>query len=106
MILLQFLKNNWNKKIQFGIKGEDYNEIFGFGSLLEGIKGKPLLPFRKISKQKIPFLSLLSTWKITEAIYARNPEIANKKLRAFLEKGAGKSFFYHSHKWYRLFKSS
>jgi len=84
-------EKQWKQKIQFELKGEDYNESLVWESL-EGIKVKPFYHSEDIETENtIP--KPLATWKITEAIYAGNPEIANKKALRALEKGAESLFF-------------
>lgn len=84
-------EKQWKQKIQFELKGEDYNKSLVWESL-EGIKVKPFYSSEDIiSENTIP--KPLTTFKITEAIYAGNAEIANKKALRALEKGAESLFF-------------
>ncbi len=81
----------WKQKIQFQLKGEDYNQNLVWESV-EGIKVKPFYNAEDILQENtIP--KPLQIWKITQAIYAGNAEIANKKALKALEKGADSILF-------------
>ncbi|WP_158976198.1 methylmalonyl-CoA mutase subunit beta [Cellulophaga sp. L1A9] len=81
----------WKQKIQFDLKGKDYNESLVWESL-EGIKVKPFYNSEdKFIENAIS--KPLKPWQITQAIYAGNEEIANKKALKALEKGAESILF-------------
>ncbi|QWX85615.1 methylmalonyl-CoA mutase [Cellulophaga sp. HaHaR_3_176] len=81
----------WKQKIQFDLKGKDYNEHLVWESL-EGIKVKPFYNSEDIVT--IQNLSSPSkTWHIAQTIYAGNAEIANKKAINALNKGAESIIF-------------
>ncbi|QLG45000.1 methylmalonyl-CoA mutase subunit beta [Costertonia aggregata] len=74
----------WKQKIQVDLKGADYNETLVWESP-EGIKVKP---FYHADDTISPTHTVASGWDIGQSIYAGNTVIANKKAKAFLEKGA------------------
>lgn len=81
----------WKQKIQFELKGADYNKTLIWESL-EGIKVKPFYHADDLVEPK--HLDKNSdSWKITEFIYAGNAEIANKKALKALQKGAQSIYF-------------
>ncbi|MBO0592436.1 methylmalonyl-CoA mutase subunit beta [Cellulophaga sp. E16_2] len=81
----------WKQKIQFDLKGKDYNECVVWESL-EGIKVKPFYNSEDTCiKNAIP--TPLKPWSITQAIYAGHEEIANKKAIKALQKGAESILF-------------
>lgn len=81
----------WKQKIQFDLKGKDYNESLVWESL-EGIKVKPFYNSEdSVLENAIP--KPLKPWKITQGIYAGNEEIANKKALKAIEKGAESILF-------------
>ena len=80
----------WKQKIQYELKGADYNETLVWNSL-EGIHVKPFYHPDEAPepvKVKNP-----QHWNITEKIYAASAERANKKAREALQKGAGSIWF-------------
>lgn len=81
----------WKQKIQFELDGEDYNEKLVWESP-EGIKVKPF--YNSEDKSENTEVAQAScTWNITEAIFAGNVEIANKKALKALRKGAESILF-------------
>lgn len=81
----------WKQKIQFDLKGKDYNESLVWESL-EGINVKPFYNSDdSFVENTIP--SPEEPWRITQAIYAGNEEIANKKAVKALQKGAESILF-------------
>ena len=81
----------WKQKIQFDLKGKDYNETLVWESL-EGIKVKPFYNSEDVIGIKNT-ATKLDGWKITQTIYAGNAEIANKKAVKALAKGAESILF-------------
>ncbi|MFS4456121.1 methylmalonyl-CoA mutase subunit beta [Maribacter sp. 2304DJ31-5] len=75
----------WKQKIQFELKGADYNEILVWESP-EGIKVKPFyhsddaIGTRTNNKNT-------SGWSIGQHIYAGNADAANKKAKSVLQRG-------------------
>jgi len=81
----------WKQKIQFQLKGEDYNQNLVWESV-EGIKVKPFYNKEDIIQENT-ISKPLQTWKITQAIYAGNGEIANKKALKAIKKGTDSILF-------------
>lgn len=75
----------WKQKIQYDLKGADYNEELVWKSR-DGIHVKPFYHREDLGE---PCLSTDSekTWKIGQFIYAGVPEKANKRALKFLERG-------------------
>lgn len=76
----------WKQKIQFDLKGADYNETLVWESP-EGIKVKP---FYHADDQVAALENLTSGsgWNIGQSIYAGNAPLANEKARKELQRGA------------------
>lgn len=81
----------WKQKIQFDLKGKDYNESLVWESL-EGIKVKPFYNSDDTDATKNSSVAP-NTWSIAQTIYAGNAEIANKKAITALNKGAESIIF-------------
>ncbi len=76
----------WKQKIQFDLKGADYNETLVWESP-EGIKVKPF--YHADDAVNTPKnLTSTSTWRVGQAIYAGNAKVANTKSKNVLGKGA------------------
>ncbi|WP_339655970.1 methylmalonyl-CoA mutase subunit beta [uncultured Maribacter sp.] len=76
----------WKQKIQYDLKGKDYNEEVVWDSP-EGIKVKPFYHADDLDNLKIE--SLLTTpWRIGQSIYAGNAIMANEKAHRLIKKGA------------------
>mgnify|MGYP003626809962 CR=1 FL=1 len=76
----------WKQKIQYDLKGKDYNEEVVWDSP-EGIKIKPFYHADDIENLKVE--SLPSTpWRIGQSIYAGNAIMANEKAHKLIKKGA------------------
>ena len=76
----------WKQKIQFDLKGADYNETLVWESL-DGIKTKPFYH----QDEAIVSSAIRRTenyWSIAQLIYAGNAKMANEKAKAYLNKGA------------------
>ena len=82
----------WKQKIQFDLKGADYNDTLVWESI-EGIKVKPFYNAEDVAD--IPKYRLPSNhiWNIGEHINVSNAEIANKKAKNALNKGAEAIYF-------------
>ena len=82
----------WKQKIQYDLKGADYNEALIWESP-EGIKVKPfyhaddLLGLRKVG------ITAEKTWKIGQEIFADDAQKANQKVLNVLERGAESLIF-------------
>ena len=76
----------WKQKIQFDLKGADYNETLVWESL-EGIKVKPFYHADDIDTSKLTDLNT-GSWNIGQVIFVGNAAAANKKAKSALEKGA------------------
>ncbi len=75
----------WKQKIQFDLKGADYNETLVWESP-EGIKVKPFYHADdNVNSYKVP---VTSGWSVGQSIYVRNVIVANSKAKTVLEKGA------------------
>lgn len=82
----------WKQKIQFDLKGADYNESLLWESP-EGIKVKPFYTSED-TENGLPFPKKVSTtWKIAQTIYAGNATMANSKALHAIEKGAESLIF-------------
>lgn len=75
----------WKQKIQFDLKGADYNDTLVWNSL-DGIDVKPFYhPDETPAAQKV---NSPQAWNIVEQIYVSSAERSNKKALEALEKGA------------------
>ena len=76
----------WKQKIQYDLKGADYNEALVWESL-EGIKVKPF--YNEEDVEGIPSFSIGKDhpWNIAQTIYAGDAKKANAKAREILQKG-------------------
>lgn len=80
----------WKQKIQFDLKGADYNETLIFHSK-DGISVKP---FYNAEDLKDPILTANPTsWNICEKIYVASDIKSNKKALEVLKKGAESLWF-------------
>ncbi|WP_029037040.1 methylmalonyl-CoA mutase subunit beta [Salinimicrobium xinjiangense] len=80
----------WKQKIQYDLKGADYNETLVWKSL-DGINVKPFY-HPDDSPQPVQIKSTLK-WNITEQIYVNSAEKANEKALDALRKGAESIWF-------------
>ncbi len=79
-------EKEWKTKIQFDLKGGDYNEILVWESP-EGIKVKPF--YHQDSAVDVPKIKRdQATWAVGQHIYAGSAQSANAKALAALQKGA------------------
>ncbi|MDT0622710.1 methylmalonyl-CoA mutase subunit beta [Croceitalea vernalis] len=97
----------WKQKIQFDLKGADYNETLVWESL-EGIHVKPFYHSEDLDKTS----SLVSThndiWQIGQSIYVNDEVKANEKAKDVLNKGVSSLVFKISNSsitWSVLFKN-
>jgi len=80
----------WKQKIQFDLKGADYNESLIFHSK-DGISVKP---FYNTEDLKDPFaITSPTSWNVCEKIYVASDSKSNKKALEVLEKGAESLWF-------------
>jgi methylmalonyl-CoA mutase len=80
----------WKQKIQYDLKGADYNDTLVWQSL-DGIKVKPFYhPDETPQPVKV---NSPGKWNITQQIYVSDSGRANKKAREALEKGAEALWF-------------
>ncbi len=77
----------WKQKIQYELKGKDYNEQMVWESL-EGIKVKPFYHSEDVTNSKGLLATAAPNWKIGHIIYAGNAIMANERALEFLGKGA------------------
>ena len=80
----------WKQKIQYDLKGADYNETLVWKSL-DGINVKPF--YHPDESPEPVQLSTPLKWNITEQIYVTSAEKANKKALEALKKGAESIWF-------------
>ncbi len=82
----------WKQKIQFDLKGADYNDTLVWESL-EGINVKPFYNAEDV--HDIPTFSLPKghDWSVGQAIYVGDAEKANKKAVNVLQKGVESLIF-------------
>lgn len=82
----------WKQKIQYELKGADYNEKLVWESP-DGIKVKPFYNREDLKGLDIVDTTDLSTWKIAEAIFVADVSKSNKKALQVLDLGAESIFF-------------
>ena len=76
----------WKQKIQFDLKGEDYNKTLVWESL-EGIKVKPF--YHSDDNVNTPSnLKSISGWSIGQSIYVANTKASNKRAKELIANGA------------------
>lgn len=80
----------WKQKIQFDLKGADYNDSLIWESP-EGIKVKPF--YHADDELKPTPNNKAQGWNIGQIIYALNGLSANKKAKAALKRGAERIYF-------------
>lgn len=79
-------EKEWKQKIQYDLKGKDYNEEVVWNSP-EGIKVKPFYHADDLENVKVK-TSQISSWNIGQMIYAGNAIMANEKALKSIQKGA------------------
>ncbi|MEP2277956.1 methylmalonyl-CoA mutase subunit beta [Maribacter sp.] len=79
-------EKEWKQKIQYDLKGKDYNEEVVWDSP-EGIKVKPFYHADDLEHVKVKSTQIFS-WKIGQSIYAGNAIMANEKALKSIQKGA------------------
>jgi len=82
----------WKQKIQFDLKGADYNDTLVWESL-EGIKVKPFYHAEDLKGIDTFDLPENHNWKIGQPVYAGNSKQANKKAIDSLKRGAESLIF-------------
>lgn len=82
----------WKQKIQFDLKGADYNDTLVWQSL-DGINVKPFYHKDDFSKDFSPIPGQPSAWNIGQFIFIDNPEIANKLALDAIDRGATAIYF-------------
>ena len=82
----------WKQKIQYDLKGADYNDTLVWESL-EGIKVKPFYSAEDTENIKTFSLPKGHGWSIAQTIYAGDSKKANSKAVRALEKGSESLFF-------------
>ena len=75
----------WKQKIQYDLKGKDYNEEVVWDSP-EGIKVKPFYHADDLENINVESLST-TPWRIGQSIYAGNAIMANEKAHKLIKKG-------------------
>jgi len=76
----------WKQKIQYDLKGADYNEALVWESP-EGIKVKPFYHADDLEEREIYSHPINDKWRIGQAIYAGNATMANEKALHNLKRG-------------------
>jgi methylmalonyl-CoA mutase len=76
----------WKQKIQFDLKGADYNKTLVWESP-EGIKVKPFYTADDVAVISSQENLNSNTWQIGQTIYAGNAVMANKKAKKTIAKG-------------------
>ncbi|MDO6470810.1 methylmalonyl-CoA mutase subunit beta [Maribacter sp. 1_MG-2023] len=79
-------EKEWKLKIQYDLKGKDYNEEVVWNSP-EGIKVKPFYHAEDLEHITVTS-SLITSWNIGQVIYAGNAIMANEKALKYIDKGA------------------
>ncbi|MEM9649773.1 MAG: methylmalonyl-CoA mutase family protein, partial [Bacteroidota bacterium] len=82
----------WKQKIQFDLKGADYNDTLVWESN-EGIKVKPFYHSEDLSENTSPQLKSSNSWKVGQTIYAGDARKANTKALDALQRGAESIIF-------------
>ncbi|WP_411031550.1 methylmalonyl-CoA mutase subunit beta [Spongiimicrobium sp. 3-5] len=82
----------WKQKIQFDLKGEDYNDSLVWETA-EGIKVKPFYNHEDLKNDASAGVSPPSPWHIAQAIYAGNAALANAKAIKTVADGAQSLIF-------------
>lgn len=77
----------WKQKIQYDLKGKDYNEEVVWGSP-DGIKVKPFYHADDLIESNSIVTADLIKWKIGHNVYAGNAIMANEAAHRLLKKGA------------------
>lgn len=82
----------WKQKIQFDLKGADYNEVLVWESL-EGIKVKPFYHEDDLQKTTSFSISKDHGWQVSQQIIVANPKVANQTAHKALSSGAQSLIF-------------
>jgi methylmalonyl-CoA mutase len=82
----------WKQKIQFDLKGADYNDTLVWQSL-EGIKVKPFYHNEDLENKPTFSLPKDHSWQIGQYIYSGNTILANEKALNVLQWGAESIIF-------------
>ncbi|WP_423996930.1 methylmalonyl-CoA mutase subunit beta [Maribacter sp. IgM3_T14_3] len=79
-------EKEWKQKIQYDLKGKDYNEEVVWNSP-EGIKVKPFYHAEDLEHITVTS-SHITSWNIGQVVYAGNAIMANEKALKYIAKGA------------------
>lgn len=82
----------WKQKIQYDLKGADYNESLVWESP-EGIKVKPFYHSDDVQDASVRSIPNVSHWKIGQEIYVAHAQKANRKALDALKRGAESLIF-------------
>lgn len=77
----------WKQKIQFELKGADYNQAMIWESL-EGIHVKPFYHFDEEKKPDRQSLKSSGDWEITDTFFVKNEKLARKNMLKSIENGS------------------
>lgn len=77
----------WKQKIQYDLKGTDYNNTLIWKSN-EGINVKPFYHADDFQEANKLYTSTVESWSINQTIYAANAEKANQKAINAIDRGA------------------
>jgi len=86
----QIPEKQWKQKIQFDLKGKDYNQTL-LTHTADGINIKPI--YHKDTYQQIPSFSKNSTFNICQSIFISDEKKANYIANITLKKGANSILF-------------
>lgn len=77
----------WKQKIQFELKGADYNQAMLWESL-EGIHVKPFYHFDEEKPTQFQVTNASGNWKIVDTFFVKNEKLARKNMLKSIENGA------------------
>ena len=80
----------WKQKIQYDLKGEDYNETLVWKTN-HGVNVKPFYNSEEMISSSNPVIP--TSWKIVEKIYVASTKISNKRAQNVLSRGAESLWF-------------
>lgn len=77
----------WKQKIQFELKGADYNQTMLWESL-EGIHVKPFYHFDEDKKTEVSFSKPTDAWKIVDTFFVKSEKLSRKNILKSIENGS------------------
>ncbi|ETN97082.1 methylmalonyl-CoA mutase subunit beta [Zhouia amylolytica] len=88
----EITSKEWKQKIQFDLKGADYNETLIWNTP-EGIDVKPFYHAEDFDQLPPTSNTDVTNWNIGQKIYAGNEKLANEKALDIIERGAESLIF-------------